>query len=89
MDNFLERVPLSHRVVGYRQVVRGIHGNQLRCVLIARDADSFIGEQLALLCKQNNVPYEFVLDKQTMGKMLELDVPCAVCAESKEAKKVK
>ncbi len=85
MDNFIKRVPLSHRVVGYRQVVRGIHGNQLRCVLIARDADSFIGEQISSLCKQKNVPYEFVSDKQTMGRILQLDVPCAVCAEKIEA----
>ncbi len=87
MDNFLEQVPLSRRVVGYRQVVRGINGNQIRCVLIARDADSNIGNQIVSLCEKKKVPYRFVTDKATMGKMLDLDVACAVCAENVEAKK--
>lgn len=87
MDNFLKQVPVSQRVVGYRQVVRGINGNQIRCVLIARDVDSKIGHQIVSLCEQKNIPYKMVYDKVSMGKMLKLDVACAVCAESIEAKK--
>lgn len=86
MDIFLEQVPASRRVVGYRQVVRGINGNQIRCVLIARDADSNIGNKIVSLCEQKSVPYRIVTDKAEIGKMLNLDVACAVCAEKAEAK---
>lgn len=87
MDNFLKQVPVTQRVVGYRQVVRGINGNQIKYVLIARDVDSNIGDQIVSLCEQNKIPYKIVLDKVAMGKMLSLDVACAVCAESIETKK--
>ncbi len=87
MDNFLKQVPVSQRVVGYRQVVRGINGNQIKYVMIARDVDSNIGDQIVSLCEQNKIPYKIVLDKVAMGMMLNLDVACAVCAESIEAKK--
>lgn len=75
-------------VAGYRRTVRGILAGRIRCVLIARDADNHISEELCRLCKEKKVPYRFTSSKKQMGELMFLDVGCAVCAEAVENAKI-
>ena len=82
MDKFFKEVPQERRVAGYRRTVRGIRAEKIRCVLIARDADDCIVEDVKRLCEEKSVPYRFVCSKREMGERLHLEVPCAVCSEA-------
>ncbi len=65
------------KVIGLRQVNRGIKDNQIRCVLIADDADANIRLELIKTCRQANVSVQRVKSKEELGKALEIDVNCA------------
>ncbi len=88
MDKFIKEVPRERMVAGYRRTVRGILAGQIRCVLIARDADDHISEELRRLCKEKKVPFRFAGSKKEMGELMFLDVGCAVCAEAVEGAKI-
>ena len=82
MDKFFKEVPPERMVAGYRRTVRGIRADRIRCVLIARDADDCIVEDVRRLCNEKKIPYRFVCGKKEMGERLRLEVPCAVCSEA-------
>ena len=82
MDKFFKNVPRERMVAGYRRTVRGIRAGQIRCVLIARDADENIIEDVHNLCAEHGVPYRFAPSKREMGERLGLDVPCAIVGEN-------
>ena len=82
MDGTLTKLPRQNLVIGYRQVVRGIAGNHLRCVVIASDIDNGIMDKLITLCQDKKVQYRIGSTKTEMGKLLELDVACGVYAET-------
>lgn len=84
MDKFLKEIPPERVVAGYRRTVRGIRAGQIRCVLIARDADDHISREIRRLCSEKNLPFRFTSSKKEMGELLCLDVACAVCAEAVE-----
>lgn len=77
---------LNDLVKGYRQVVKGIAGGYIRCVVIARDADESIIGKITSLCHEKRIPYRFEPTKKEMGDRLQLDVACAVYGE-REVKK--
>ncbi|NLL55981.1 MAG: ribosomal L7Ae/L30e/S12e/Gadd45 family protein [Clostridiales bacterium] len=78
MDTTLTEISRQNLVVGYRQVVRGLSGNQLRCVMIASDTDIGIKDKIIALCQDKNIPYRIGMTKQETGKLLGLDVACAI-----------
>lgn len=88
MDKFMKEVPRERMVAGYRRTVRGILAGQIRCVLIARDADDHISEELRRLCREKNVPFRFTGSKKEMGELMLLDVGCAVCGEAVEGAEI-
>lgn len=69
---------IANKVAGMRQVVRGIKAGQIRCVLVASDADEHIKTELQRLCTPKNIQLRLVLTKKELGEKLGLDVDCAV-----------
>ncbi len=65
------------KVIGLRQVNRGIKDNQIRCVLVADDADANIRLALAKTCREAKIPLTRVKSKEELGKTLGIDVDCA------------
>lgn len=82
MDRTLTKVPRQNLIIGYRQVVRGIASNHLGCVVIASDIDIGIKNKIVSLCQDKKVQYRIGNTKAEMGKLLNLDVACAVYAEN-------
>ncbi len=72
------------KVIGLRQVNRGIKDNQIRCVLIADDTDSNIRLQLMKTCREANVLVTRVRSKEELGKALGIEVDCATVGILKE-----
>lgn len=85
MDTILKE-PTENRLIGFRQVRKAVNNNQLRCVMIAIDTDEGMKSQIAELCKQSLVPYNFYSSKIEMGNELGLDVACSVCGILKSKK---
>lgn len=84
MDTNLTEISRQNLVIGYRQVVRGLAGGHLGCVVIASDIDIQIKEKLTELCKDKKIPLSVGATKAETGKSLGLDVACAVYAEIQE-----
>ena len=82
MDKFFKTVPRERMVAGYRRTVRGIRAGQIRCVLIARDADEVLADDVRKICIDHGVPFRFAGGKKEMGDRLGLEVPCAVVGEN-------
>jgi ribosomal protein L7Ae-like RNA K-turn-binding protein len=81
VDEFINNVPRQNLIIGYRQVARGLTDSHLRCVVIASDIDIEIKDKLIRMCQDKNVHYVFGNTKIEMGKLLDLDVACGVCAQ--------
>ncbi|HKL73276.1 MAG TPA: ribosomal L7Ae/L30e/S12e/Gadd45 family protein [Clostridia bacterium] len=82
MDVTLTKFSRENLVVGYRQVVRGLSSGNIRCVVIASDTDIGIKNELATLCQDKKVPCRVGTTKAETGKLIGLDVACAVYAET-------
>ncbi|HOO22100.1 MAG TPA: ribosomal L7Ae/L30e/S12e/Gadd45 family protein [Clostridia bacterium] len=74
----------NNLLAGYRQVVRGLTGGRLKYVVIASDTDSGMKEELIALCRDKNVPCRMGDTRAETGKMLGLDVACAVYGETED-----
>lgn len=81
MDANLTDLPRQNLVIGYRQVVRGIADNRIRCVVIASDTDVEIKNKITSLCQDKKVRCHEGKTKAETGKMLGIDVACAIYAE--------
>lgn len=78
MDTLLKDIESHKTVFGIREVTRYIGSGNIRCVIIASNADSFIKDKAVSLCESNNVSYRFLPSKEEIGKIAGLDVACAV-----------
>lgn len=66
-------------VIGFRQTMKGIYGERIRCVLCAVDIDEVMKSQLTAACEEKHVPIRYALTRAELGKKLDVEVPCAVC----------
>lgn len=83
-DTSLQQLLSAKHVAGYREVVRGIRSNRIRCVAVAKNADKHIIRELITTCKQNGIQIIFRYNKEEMGIALGLDVACATVGFLKE-----
>ena len=65
------------KVIGLRQVNRGIKENQIRCVVIADDTECNIRLELVKTCRNARIPVTRVPSKSELGKALGIDVDCS------------
>lgn len=80
----LKQLLSEKNVAGYREVVRGIRANRIRCVAVAENADKHMKRELATMCKQNGINVVFRYSKEELGSALGLDVACATVGFLKE-----
>lgn len=85
MEPSLSALIAEPKVIGLRQVIRGIGDNQIRCVLIAADADEPIRRQLITLCSRHQIPVMFTPSKAELGREAGIEVSCATVGFLKRA----
>ena len=77
MEPSIIKLLSEKKVIGLRQVNRGIKENQIRCVLIADDTECNIRLELMKTCRNARVPVTHVASKEELGRALGIDVSCS------------
>ena len=68
----------SSKFVGLKQVLKGIEANNIRCVVIALDSDSFIEECVKEAIGTMCVEVLYCPTKKELGNWVGIDVSAAV-----------
>ncbi len=68
----------SSKVVGSKQVLKGISNSTVRCVIVALDADSEIRKKIVQSANARLVEVTYVSSKKRLGEMAGIDVAAAV-----------
>ena len=69
--------------VGLNQSKKQIKNNTAEKVFLAKDADLKIKAQIQTLCQIQRVSCDTSYTKEEIGRMCNIDVPCAVCVKAK------
>ncbi len=77
MDRKAEALLAREKVIGLRQVMRGIRDGRVRCVLVAADAEEHIKLELGNQCEAKGVKLVSVPSKEELGRASGIDVDCA------------
>ncbi len=77
MEPSIIKLLSEKKVIGLRQVNRGIKENQIRCVLIADDTECNIRLELVKTCRNARIPVTRVPSKSELGRTLGIDVDCS------------
>ncbi len=67
----------SSKVVGSKQVLKGLSEGTLRCVIVASDADAEIKEALVDAARRHRVPVKYVPSKRKLGEAAGVEVATA------------
>ncbi|MEG2687814.1 MAG: ribosomal L7Ae/L30e/S12e/Gadd45 family protein [Clostridia bacterium] len=67
----------SPKVVGSRQVLRGISEGIIRCVIIAEDADDNLKNKLVESANDKNIEVLFAPSMEWLGRTVKIKVPSA------------
>ena len=78
MGNIVDLVKSSRKLVGFRQVMRGITDGTVGCVLVSADADECIKTAVLERVAKHDAEYAEVMDKAELGRLCGVDVPAAV-----------
>lgn len=68
------------RLVGVRQVTKAIRLGNVKCVVMATDADIVIQTEIETLCKRHDVKLEKVTSMRSLGKACGIEVGASVAA---------
>jgi ribosomal protein L7Ae-like RNA K-turn-binding protein len=68
----------SNKVIGLRQVLRGVKKGEINRILLALDADEAIKNQINQIAVDNNLPLLTCQSKDELGKEVNIDRACAV-----------
>lgn len=66
------------KLVGLKQVLKGIEADNIRCVVIASDSDSFIEECVTEAIGTKCVSVLFCPTREELGRLVGIDVKAAV-----------
>lgn len=77
MEPSISKLLSENKVIGLRQVNRGIKENRIRCVVIADDTECNIRLELMKTCRNARIPVTHVPSKEDLGKALGIDVSCS------------
>ena len=67
----------QRKVVGTKQVLRGIEAGELKLVYIAHDADEFLKKKLLAACEAKGVPCDTTFTMSEIGKACAIQVGAA------------
>ncbi len=68
----------SSKVVGSKQVLKGISNSTVRCVIVALDADAEIRKKIVQSANVRHIDVTYVSSKKRLGEMAGIDVAAAV-----------
>lgn len=68
----------SLKIVGLKQVLKGIRDNDVRCVVIASDSDSFVEECVVETIGTKCVDVLYCQSRKELGQTVGIDVPASV-----------
>lgn len=68
----------SSKVVGSKQVLKGISNSTVRCVIVALDADVEIRQKIVAQAKAHRVEIVYVPSKKRLGEQAGVEVSAAV-----------
>lgn len=68
----------SSKVVGSKQVLKGISNSTVRCVIVALDADAEIRKKIVASANLHHIEVTYVQSKKRLGEMAGIDVGAAV-----------
>jgi len=76
----LERIINSpNRIIGYKQVMRGLKEGAVTAVALAGDTDKVMRAEIIRACRGRDIKIAGVRSKAELGAMCGIDVGCAVC----------
>jgi ribosomal protein L7Ae-like RNA K-turn-binding protein len=75
IKNLIDANPL--RVVGLKQVLKGIEDGTVWCVIVSSDSDEFIRSHIEESIGTKNVRIECIDSKEKLGALAGIDVPAA------------
>ena len=79
MEDFITKLANKNlRVVGIKQVLKCLDKGEIRCVILAEDADSYFKECVLEVAETNGVKVHFVPTKDELGKYCKVEVSTAV-----------
>lgn len=67
-----------NRLVGLKQVVRGIAEGNVWCVIVSLDSDEFVKQAVLEAIGSAKISLKYYDNKSLLGKMVGIDVPAAV-----------
>ncbi|HBP52650.1 MAG TPA: 50S ribosomal protein L7ae-like protein [Clostridiales bacterium] len=67
----------SSKVVGSKQVLKGISDSTVRCVIVASDADAQIKKRIVAQAKAYGVEIVYVASKKRLGESAGVEVSAA------------
>ncbi len=73
----MEELKGSPKVVGMKQVLRGLKEGSLKSVYVANDADTFLYQRVVRTAEAANIPVTRVASKQELGKASGVEVAAA------------
>lgn len=68
----------SSKVVGSKQVLKGISNSTVRCVIVALDADAELRRKIVVAANARRVDVTYVASKKRLGELAGVEVAAAV-----------
>ena len=79
MEDFITKLANKDlRVVGIKQVLKCLDKGEIRCVILAEDADSYFKECVLEAAEINGIKVQYVPTKVELGKYCKVEVSTAV-----------
>ena len=77
-EKLIEMLNHSSKVVGSKQVLKGMSDGTVRCVIVATDADVDLRKKIVASAKASNVSIVRVPSKRHLGELAGIEVAAAV-----------
>ena len=85
-EKLINMLNSSSKVVGSKQVLKGISDGTIRCVIVATDADADLRKRIVSSAKLAKVEIIRVPSKRHLGELAGIDVAAAVVGLIKRVK---
>ena len=70
----------SELVIGMKQTLKAVEQAMVKEVFVAKDADSRVTGKIVQLCKEKQIPVEYVDSMKLLGKACGIEVGAATAA---------
>ena len=84
-DKLETMITSSSKVVGSKQVLKGISDGTVRCVIVASDADAELKRNIVAQAQLRRADITFVPSKKRLGELAGVEVAAAVVGLTRKA----